>query len=120
MGVLMVSLGEPWVQLNGAFEFPLSAGPVPFVLHLNEGQRSMGFGEVVIKLQSFRRCCLCPFVGLFSRKSAQKSELEQIHIRVGQSRISQSIAGVLVDCLVETLDALFQSFLCSLAQEIAN
>src|SRR6266487_5783677 len=80
----------------------------------------MGFGEVVIKLQSFRRRCLCSLVRLFSRKSAQETEPEQIHVRIGQPRISQSIAGVLVDRLVETFDALLQSLLCSLLQEIAT
>src|SRR6266487_6031206 len=80
----------------------------------------MGFGEVVIKIQSFRRRCLCSLVRLFSRNSAQETEPEEIHVRVGQPRISQSIAGVLVDRLVETFDALLQSFLCSLLQEIAT
>ena len=46
----MMSFSLIRVQLKSASEFSLGAGPVPFILHFDERQGGVSFGEVIINL----------------------------------------------------------------------
>src|SRR5918999_540423 len=98
MGVSVVR-----VQLDRSEKLALGAIPIPFVIELEKGQGSVRLHQIGVQFQGFRYCP--PGVG----KSVIGRQIRvpgSRYPRVGETSISQSIPGILLDRLVKVLDSL--------------
>src|SRR5438270_4509716 len=102
------------IQLDGAFEFALSAGPVTIVIVLNVGQRYVRFGETCIEFYGFQRGGLGLWQRFVWRYGAASIRRAQQIIGVGQAAVSQREVRIFLYCLLKIVERLLQPFFASL------
>src|SRR6266849_10469128 len=93
------------IQLQGALKFPTAARPIPVIQELHFRKSSMGLAEAVVDLQRLGRCRLRAGKGLTGR-DIRHAEGAQRDVSISESGISEGIAGVPVNGLLEILDGL--------------
>src|SRR5713226_1782499 len=82
------------IQLDGALEFALGAGPVTIVVVLNVSQRDMRFGESSIDLYGLQRRGFSLWHRLVWRCGSSSIRRAQEIISVGQATVSQRERGI--------------------------
>jgi len=102
----VVCRGIAGVKFDRAFKLLLGARPVPIVNELHPGERGMRFGKGVIELERFRCGGFYPRPNFFCR---QYVVVRQKRVGIGQAGVGQSIARVLLNSLLEIVDALLHA-----------
>src|SRR2546425_593895 len=93
------------IELDRSFEFPLGCGPVPFVIHMSQRQGGVGLGQSVVNLQGLGGRGLGLGPGLARRLYLV---IAVDGVAISQAGIGQSVAGVLLNRLLEVLDRAFE------------
>ena len=104
------------VELDGALELALGAGPVPVLRRAHVRERGVRFGGMAVEHHGRRRARrrLRPDV-----RRAEHAVVREQSVRVGQAAVRERELRVFDDRLLEEVDRLVQAFLGALIEVIA-
>src|SRR5262249_3995184 len=120
MRVPVVCIGVVRIQSDGVLEFPLCGLPVPFLKHGNLAQSGVSLGESVVKLYCLQSSGLGLRVCVLWINCRGSNYINNRCIVIGQPGISSGELRVLLNRLIEVLEAPLFPFARESVQRIAS
>src|SRR5690242_10913548 len=106
LGVPMIGGRIGGIERKAVFEFRLSRLPLPAVKPQDSRERRVGFSESRVEPESFQRRNFGFRERVLGRQVAIPS---QENVRIGQTGVCESVAGIFVDGLLKVFDRFVES-----------
>ena len=117
IGVPMMGGGVVGVELDGAAKFLFGRSGIPVIKQHHEGERGVGFGERIVKLESLERGGFCQGIDLVGGQDVVGAE-QNVGIR--EANVGGRIVGIFFNGLLEAFDSLPEIVLGALVPVVAT